>query len=318
MGRKIRTFDKDTIYFVTNSCFQRCFLMAPGEEVNRIILGCLARAVAIHHVQLFAFVFMSNHFHMLVKAPFMNLSEFMRDFQADIAREINRLRSRNGKFFSRRFSAEPILDEEALLDKLDYTLNNPCNDDLVRHIKHWPGVSSWDFHATSEPMVGKWLDRDELRRLRRKDENTPEEAAYKEFELELSTLPNFKDLTKKQAQQKVCEHIEPTATRLQKERADRQDKCMGPRKILATKWWDRPNDPKKSPRPLCHCSSAQERKAYREQLYETMDAYKKASGRWRDGETNISFPYGTIPPGHTRCIGAPPVPAPFADLSAEG
>ncbi len=159
----------------------------PIEEVNRIILGCLAWAVAKHHIKLFAFVFMSNHFHMLLQAPYLNLSDFMRDFQSAIARELNRLHGREGTFYEGRFKAEKVLDDEAFMDKLEYTLNNPCNDDLVHHIEDWPGVSSWDFHSTNEPMVGQKLNRDQLRKLRRKDDTVAEEAAYEEFELELAT-----------------------------------------------------------------------------------------------------------------------------------
>jgi REP element-mobilizing transposase RayT len=132
MGRPIRIQEKRAIHFVTNRCFQQRFLFRPSKEVNRIILGCLAREAAKHHVRLFAFVFMSNHFHMLLQAFFLNLPEFMRDFQPSVARDLNRLHGRDGKLFERRYSSEPVLDDEAFLDRLNYTLNNPCNDDLVR------------------------------------------------------------------------------------------------------------------------------------------------------------------------------------------
>jgi REP element-mobilizing transposase RayT len=114
MGRPIRIQEKRAIQFVTNRCFQQRFLFRPSREVNRIILGCLARAAAKHHVRLFAFVFMSNHFHMLLQAFFLNFP----DFQSSVARELNRLHGREGKFFERRYSSEQVLDDEAFLDRL--------------------------------------------------------------------------------------------------------------------------------------------------------------------------------------------------------
>jgi REP element-mobilizing transposase RayT len=311
MGRRIRIQDKKAIQFVTNRCFQQRFLFRPSKEVNRIILGCLARAAAKHHVRLFAFVFMSNHFHMLVQALFMNLPDFMRDFQSSVARELNRLHGREGDFFERRYSAEQVLDDEAFLDRLNYTLNNPCNDDLVRHVEDWPGINSWKFHKTQEPMVGEWLDRKELRRIRRKDDGASKEDAYETFKLELATPPMFEDLDAAEAQAKICEHIDEGARELQKERAKRRIKCVGPAKIMAKHWSHRPKDSKKSARPLCHSGCAKLRRAHREQFWATTDAYKDAMGRWREGKSKPSFPHGTIAPGHTACVGAPPRPAPF-------
>jgi REP element-mobilizing transposase RayT len=314
MGRRIRIQQKKAIYFVTNRCFQQRVLFRPSNEVNRIILGALAREAAKHHVRLFAFVFMSNHFHMLVQPMFMNLPEFMRDFQSSVARELNRLHGRDGKFFERRYSSEQVLDDEAFLDRLNYTLNNPCNDNLVRHIEDWPGVSSWDFHTTQEPMVGEWPDRKVLRRLRRKDDDVCKEDAYETYELELATPPMFDDLDAAEAQAKICEHVNEGARELQKERARRRIKCAGPAKIMAKHWSDGRKAPKKSARPLCQSGCEKLRREHREQVWATTDAYKDAMGRWREGKSNPSFPDGTIPPGHVACVGGPPRPAPFVDV----
>lgn len=130
MGRPLRIQSKRAIYFVTNRCFQERFFFTPSKEVNRIILGCLGRAASIHKVKLFAFVFMSNHFHMLLQAPLMNLSDFMRDFQSMVATRLNLHHGRTGKFFHRRFSDSRVLDDETFLDKLQYILNNPCESNL--------------------------------------------------------------------------------------------------------------------------------------------------------------------------------------------
>ena len=308
MAEPIRIYEKSNVYFVTNRCFQQRFFFRPSEAVNRIILGCLARQVALHKIELFAFVFMSNHFHMLLSAPFLNLSAFMRDFQSAVARELNRLHGREGKFFERRFSSEPVLDDEAFVDKLGYTLNNPCQADLVRHVADWPGMSSWDYHNTGESMQGKWLNRKELRRLRRKEPDTPEEAAYETYELELSTPPIYEGLERTQAQQKICEVVDDAARKLQEARAKRRIKCAGPEKILARHWSDRPRDPKKSIRPLCHCSCPKRKEEHKDEIFETRSAFKAAMARYRKGHSDPRFPDGTFPPGHARCVGAPPAP----------
>lgn len=40
--------------------------MRPSDEVNEAILGVIGRAQTQNDVDLYAFVFLSNHYHMLV------------------------------------------------------------------------------------------------------------------------------------------------------------------------------------------------------------------------------------------------------------
>ena len=85
MGNPLRIQGEEAIYFVTNRCFQEQFLLRPDDEVNRIAVAVLLRAARIHKVEIFAFVFMSNHFHLMVRARSLNLHEFMKDFQSNLA-----------------------------------------------------------------------------------------------------------------------------------------------------------------------------------------------------------------------------------------
>ena len=59
-------------------------------------------------------------------------------------------------------------------------------------------------------------------------------------------------------------------------------------------------------RPLCHASCPETRDGWVETYRETVDLYRHAVARWRNGHTDVEFPEGTIPPGHVRCVGAPP------------
>ena len=63
MAYPVRHFDPQTIFFITSRTIQSRFLMAPSEKTNELIGGILARAVRQCQVELFAYVFTSNHFH---------------------------------------------------------------------------------------------------------------------------------------------------------------------------------------------------------------------------------------------------------------
>ena len=90
MPRPLRVFDdSNAIFFVTNRCFQGRMFLRPSDESDAIILGYLARSVKKYQVELFCFVFMSNHFHFLMRAPKQNLNLFMAHFQSNLAKQLN-------------------------------------------------------------------------------------------------------------------------------------------------------------------------------------------------------------------------------------
>ena len=92
-------------------------------------------------VELFAFSFASNHLHLLVRAPRGNLSQFMQYLLSNISKKVGAIVNWRGSFWEHRYSAEPVLDEEALLDRLRYILSHGVKEGLVRHCEEWPGLS---------------------------------------------------------------------------------------------------------------------------------------------------------------------------------
>ena len=306
MGRPIRRQKKKAIYFITNRTFQQRYFLCPGTEVNEIILGLLAKMAERYGIEIFAFVFMSNHFHLLARSQSLQMHLFMRDFQSQLARKLNRHWGRTGTFYERRYTATEVLDDDQLIDKLRYTVCNPCESDLVRHPKLWPGLSSWTIHKTGLPMLGRIVNRDLYWSLKRKrgneDLSEPElvERATEDYVLPLAKLPEFQALDDAAYHDKMRGHIEDYAGALAKTRTK---PCVGVKKILSQNFNDRPRNSKKSPRPICHTNCPKKRKAYLEELWEVTERYQDAVGKLREQKTQISFPQGTIPPGHQYAVG---------------
>ena len=304
MGRPLRVQTENSIYFVSNRCFQRRFFFLPEKQVRQIILNCLAYAAHVHEVEIFFFVFMSNHFHMGVRAPKLNLHDFMELFQSTVATQLNRYWNRSSDFFDERYRASRILDDVSLREKLCYTVCNPCESNLVRHPDRWPGLSSWEIHGHQRTLVGRWEDRTEYWRLRRKyPDMTSEEAselATTEYELELAKLPEWEDLDDEEYRQKVCDCVETYAEDLA---TARRRPCLGARKVLDQSFDDRPREEDEtSNQPLCHAECHDDRTQFVEQFRNVTDSYRKAMKRWRRGEEDVRFPPGTIPPGHRKCV----------------
>jgi hypothetical protein len=62
MAYPIRHLDPNTTYFITSRTIQSRFLLAPTAKTNELLGGILARAVRLSGVELFAYVFTSNHY----------------------------------------------------------------------------------------------------------------------------------------------------------------------------------------------------------------------------------------------------------------
>ena len=308
MGHPLRHQEAGAVYELTNGSLHQIFVLKPDEEVNKIILGLLAKMAWRYRVEIFAFCFMSNHFHILARSRTLQLHLFMRDFQSALAVKLNQHWGRTGTFWARRYTAIKVLDDETMVDRLRYTVCNPSESNLVRHPNEWPGLCSWDIHKAGEPMWGEVVNRKLYWKLKRRKENKykPDwkivEMATERFPLEMAKLSPWENLDDEAYHEKIVEVCHNHAGDLAKAR---RKPCLGAQKVLAQHWSDQPKKTRKrnSPRPLCHGGSPDERKKYRKTRRDTTGAYRTAVKWLRKGRTGVTFPDGTIPPGWQFCEG---------------
>ncbi len=265
MGEALRVFDHEMIYFVTNRCIERKFLMvADDERVNEIIRDNLRMAAIIYNIKIYGAVFMGNHFHLIISGS--DIPAFMQYLQSAIARQINRLRGRVGKFWAERYSCEPILDEESLEQKLQYVLANPIRAFQVPHPAEWPGFISWYGHAGFG------------------EEHGPE----------ISPLPMWECLSVAERYQRVCALLEPVE--------EEYSGChfAGAEAAISKHWNDSPDTEEvRGPKPVCHASSKAGWIAYRVWKRGKDFLFRLASIAESVGD-RIGYPICMIPPGRKR------------------
>ena len=315
MGRPLRVQQQDAVYFITNRCHQQRFFLVPSRAVNAIILGCLCRAALEHGIVVYGYVFMSNHFHLLVGAPGLNLGEFMRDFQSMLAREINGLRDRTGHFWEGRYKSEHVLDDESMIERMVYMMANPTEAGLVEHPEKWPGVCSWDAHRSGGEVTGQHLLKKEYRRYRQthpdSDETFEEVRANWEqatFTLQLARLPVWRDVDDDTYVERLRELVDAECDRIRRDRKTRRKDFLGAWGVRAQHWNRRPKTIERSPQPLCHSCDPQKRAEHREMIATVTGLYRRAMKKLREGtprqKARVSFPHGTYPPGRLCCVGA--------------
>lgn len=308
MAYKLRIQRSDRLYLVTTRCVGAQHLMRPDAECCRIILACLSRFAVAHKVDVYGFVFMSNHYHLLCGAPHLNLSAFLQDLNSSIARRLNVHRDRNGVFFGERYTTVDVLDDEKAFEKLLYILVNPCAAGVVVKPGEYPGVSSYAYHLSGEKVRGHWVDRKRYHRNRKRNPEVRKEDYTAEYEFALKPLPQMQSLSHEERALRIEKAILKRCKALQRERKkDGKSRYLGPKKCRELDPFSAPERPKKTRYSACVGTDREAVLEYNEQRRAVVEAYRKA--RKLDCRavrekvvSGICYPPGTIPPGCRRCV----------------
>jgi REP element-mobilizing transposase RayT len=291
MAYPIRHLSPNTTYFITSRTIQSRFLMAPTDKTNELIGGILARAVHLSGVELFAYVFMSNHYHLIARAPSaIAMSKFMQFLQSNIAVKVGRLVGWRGRFFARRYSAEPIVDDGAQVERLGYILSHGVKEGLVAAVRQWPGLSS--AHALlGGAMVSpqKWrnwtqrwnLEADAGIKIDRFSAECPSETES----LTLTPLPCWSGLTAAERGERVAKLIGSIDAA-----ASGEDRVSGSAQIIERNPNDRPQHTKHTPRPKAHASTLELWLAAVRSYQGVLASFREASRRWLAGFFDTEFP----------------------------
>jgi len=177
MARLLRFIpDNATLVEVTTRTIQSRLLLTPTPQLNRIIIGALARAACRYEVGVVAFSFLSNHFHLLVRVKDVEqFASFMGFFNSKLAREVVRLTGWKDKAWSRRYQAIVVSNEEGpQAARLFYVLSNGVKEHLVARVSEWPGVHAAPALLAGTPLEGIWINRTaEYLAKQRGDAGTP-------------------------------------------------------------------------------------------------------------------------------------------------
>ena len=308
MGRPLRRQLPGQYYLFTTRCHQARFFLRPDPDLNRIVLEWLARSQRrFPRIRIHAVCVMSNHLHLVLRDDEGQLADWASHFLGNLARAVNRLRGRSGTFFERRYAAEPILDTEALHDRLVYVVTNPVKARLCERTSDWPGVVLFANGPQRHESSVSWVDRDALRNARgnaqRHSEALPQDPSFQvEGTLVVDPLPAIHE----SGAAAVRASVEAREQALAEERVRGKQRTLGPARIVAQSWHTAPESPKRSPRPLCHAVDPTLRAAFRSGFQSFVGLFREASELLRCGLFHVSFPEWSFPPGSplVRAVGA--------------
>ena len=308
MGTFLRIYDPNYTHFIGNRCEHEMFFMVPKKELNKIILDWLTKAKVRwgNAIDIYGFIFLSNHFHLILKDPRGQLAKFMCYFQANVAKAVNRLLGRNGKFWSREYDDVIVDGENEFLDRLSYILCNAVKSGLVATPAQWSGVSSYEYMMENKSVSSTVLDLTRYNDARRHDRKADKKDFETEFSFELAVPPMLADKKPKERVAFIKELMKSAMSKYRKERLYKP--ALGMKKVKAQSPFDRPKKPKKRPRFKFMSFCAVRRKELQKDYENYVAQYKRAIHAlfvycedrrnigFVDIRVNFNWPMGSYPP----------------------
>ena len=288
-------------------CQQGRFLLTPGSEKNRRIVGVLARSLELYgdEVKVHFGGGTSNHLHLLLSAETAQArANLKRHFKGNVSVAVRDLLPNWSDGVWGKRSRDIAIADDALEDRCAYISSHGVKENLVSTTGAWPGIQFVRAVTEGTPLKGVWYDRTKLSKLlrkwraKRKDERGAKPGlndVARQVELPLARLPQLEHLTEEEHRAWWVRVVEagieahaPATTAPPK----------GPERILAQDPEDRPLQPKQTPAPMIHTRSPERRREYLASYRAHVEAYYRAQDALRATVPTLSFPIeGCLPAG---------------------
>jgi REP element-mobilizing transposase RayT len=292
MTRPLRFIPPSSFVEVTCRTIQGRFLLKPSSTMNDLLLGVLGRSLALYpEVRLHAFVFLSNHVHLLLSIPEAQaLARFMNHLNSNLAREAGRLYDWKDKLWARPYHAIVVADVASQVGRLRYVLSHGVKERLVARPADWPGASCLRALTEGASLVGTWVDRArESAAGRRKKPTDP--ATYTTcYPVPLAPLPCWEELSAERHQVHCRELVAEIEQDFDTAGTLNGPSILGPEAVIAQDPHDRPRRSKKSPAPLVHAVTKAVRNAFRDAYRAFVEAFRYASAQLQRGNRMVEFP----------------------------
>ena len=120
-------------------------LILEDEEDNRKLREVLCQCKEICGYELYAYCFLGNHIHLLIKEGKESLEQIFKRIGSRYVYYFNQKYKRVGHLFQDRFKSEPINDDSYLLMVLIYIHNNPVKAGLGKTVAEyqWSSYSEY-------------------------------------------------------------------------------------------------------------------------------------------------------------------------------
>ena len=137
MSHKVSIANLEGPYHVTIRCINREWFSIPMDSVWEIFCNQIYFCQRAFDLKIHSFVLMSNHYHLLVSTPQLNLSQAMAYLNRECSRDLNRLGNRINRTFAGRYNKSYLGSYHYFLNCYKYVYQNPLRANLVSRVENY-------------------------------------------------------------------------------------------------------------------------------------------------------------------------------------
>lgn len=292
--------------FVTVRAVNRCYRFAPSRRTLEILWYCFARTLHKYRgsIEAHEFLWMSNHYHLVLTDRGGCLPRFMEELNSLMARALNALHGIQGTAIEKGYNLVAT-DDGKLLEHCVYTLANPCSAHLVERCHQWKGVSSRRLEygapiTVTRPKHGLWGG--PCRHVERSASQSSKRALYggrsklpQEVALVLTRPPIMPELSDAQLREYIRERLHERERALSDDRRARKQRVMGWAAVTKVSFRAFPGQTEErfGTVPSYSADTPAARYSAWERRREFLERYYDALRRFVGGEWTAEFPLGT-------------------------
>jgi putative transposase len=154
MARQWRIEFPGALYHVLSRGNGRQDIFYCNDDRN-VFLNLLDELSERFNIEIYAYVLMGNHYHLVIKTIDANLSKAMQWFGTTYTRKFNLKNQSNGHLFQGRFKSIIVENDAYLLRLSCYIHRNPLRGGIVDRLADYPWSSYLNYAYRKKPP--KWL-----------------------------------------------------------------------------------------------------------------------------------------------------------------
>lgn len=302
MAQPLSIEDTSWTYLITTRTAGSKLWLVNNPELEKLILGILARYQEIYGVIIYAFVLMGNHYHLLARFPNRNRAPFMRDFNSAVARVIGRYVKAHGRrsVWARRYSYQIVPRNEDILHWFFYIALNPVSSGITRSIREYPSYNSFFDAARGHARKYSWIDWSAYLMKSRYNSSLAPSDFSREYTLRFTRLPGFSDLCDQDYFNKLHTILSERESTIVAQRESQGAGFLGVLKLRSQAAGSTPRTTKTSSRysfrPLVLSLCPIARRRILDIYFAILERFRQASTAFRSGHLKTVFPSGTYRP----------------------
>lgn len=162
MARQWRISFPGALYHIMSRGNERQEIFRSDED-RRMFLDLTGDFSERFQIDVFAYVLMDNHFHLLLRTREANLSKAMQWLGTTYTRKFNNRHDRSGHLFQGRYKSILVENDQYLLQLSCYIHRNPLRAGIVKRLAEYPWSSYLSYgYARKTP---EWLNTELILKL---------------------------------------------------------------------------------------------------------------------------------------------------------